>query len=97
MIKRQDSHTVNETDDLRLVCNVSGNPPPKITWTKRPSLSLLNSTDGVLVVKGAVKADSGYYQCKASNGIGEDAITTSSVMVNCKSQFLKKQEQRNLP
>ncbi|XP_068685522.1 hemicentin-1-like isoform X2 [Montipora foliosa] len=84
MIKRQDSQTVNETDDLRLVCNASGNPPPKITWTKRPSPSLLNSTDGVLVVKGAVKADSGYYQCKASNGIGEDAITTSSVMVNYK-------------
>ncbi|XP_068686464.1 hemicentin-2-like isoform X2 [Montipora foliosa] len=84
MIKRQDSPTVNETDDLRLVCNANGNPPPKITWTKRPSPSLLNSTDGVLVVKGAVKADSGYYQCKASNGIGEDAITTSSVMVNYK-------------
>ncbi|XP_068733687.1 neural cell adhesion molecule 2-like isoform X3 [Montipora capricornis] len=89
MIKRQDSQTVNETDDLRLVCIASGNPPPKITWTKRPSPSLLNSTDGVLVVKGAVKADSGYYQCKASNGIGEDAISTSSVMVNYKPRATK--------
>ena len=75
---------MNETQELRLVCDAIGNPQPKITWTKKPNSSLLKASSGVLVVKNVTKAYSGQYQCNANNGIGEEAISTFSVTVNCK-------------
>ena len=84
MISTQTQHTVNDTQDVRLVCNARGNPLPEITWSKRHNSSLLNAHDGVLVIKTIKKTDSGEYQCNATNGIGEDAIAIFTVVVNCK-------------
>ena len=69
---------------MRLPCNATGNPQPTVTWSKRPSIITLSSPGGVLTVTNVSKADSGVYQCKASNGIGNDAIVTSTIVVNCK-------------
>ena len=89
IISAQRNLTLNETQDLRLKCNASGNPKPDIIWTKIPYPSPLHSVEGVVIVKNTNKTESGVYQCRASNGIGEDAIATASVVINCKFKTKK--------
>ena len=76
---------MNESNDLELSCNATGNPSPNITWFKvaDPSVNLVSGE--VLRVKNVSKNDSGVYQCMASNGIGRDALVSWIVTVNCKS------------
>lgn len=69
---------------MRVVCTASGNPQPVVTWSNVPSGKSLSSIDGVLTARNVSKTDSGVYQCRASNGIGNDAIVTFSLAVNCK-------------
>lgn len=76
--------TVNESSDLELFCNATGNPPPNITWSKVAVPPVQLSFDEVLTVKNTNKTDSGVYQCRASNGIGSDAFASSVVTVRCK-------------
>ena len=78
------NQTLNETQDMRVVCIASGNPQPVITWSKAPSSKSLSSIDGALTARNVSKTDSGVYQCRASNEIGNDAIVTFSLGVNCK-------------
>jgi len=76
--------TVNESSDLQLFCNATGNPSPNITWSKVAVPPVQLSLDKVLRVKNTNKTDSGVYQCRASNGIGSDAFASSVVTVRCK-------------
>ena len=76
--------TVNESDDLELSCNATGNPSPNITWFKVRDPSMNLAPGEVLQVKNVTKSDSGVYQCVASNGIGRDALVSWIVTVNCK-------------
>lgn len=81
--KGPSNKTLNESSDLELFCNATGNPLPNITWSKVavPSVQLLAYE--VLTVKNINRTVSGVYQCKASNGIGSDAFATSVVTVRC--------------
>ena len=62
---------------VRLRCEVSGSPPPKVTWTK--DNKLLQSTNRikllkvrqVVKIKEAAIGDSGTYRCTARNALGE--------------------------
>ncbi|XP_068754122.1 contactin-5-like [Montipora capricornis] len=61
------------------VCHVTGFPPPVITWFKvHDSLvkSRLPMKDGQLSITAAQKKDSGLYECKASNHLGDDISVT---------------------
>ena len=80
------NQTVNETRDLRLSCNATGNPQPLITWSKGLVRIGVPLVDDALIVNNVNKSDSGVYQCSASNGIGRDAKASSTVTVNCKLQ-----------
>ena len=82
----QENRTVNESSNLELYCNATGNPPPNITWSNAANPSFKLASDEVLIVKNVSKNDSGVYQCMASNGIGRDALTSWIVTVNCKSK-----------
>ena len=75
--------TLNESSDLELFCNATGNPPPDIAWSKVAVPSVQPLFDEVLIVKNINKTDAGVYQCRASNGIGSDAFATSVVTVRC--------------
>jgi len=44
----------------------------------------MKSVDGALILNNVNKSDTGVYQCRASNGIGSDAMVSSVVTVNCK-------------
>ena len=70
------------------MCNATGNPQPQITWSKESEPNPLDSIDGALTMKNVNKSDSGVYLCSASNGIGSDTIALSTVIVNCKLNFL---------
>ena len=78
------NQTVNETTDLHLFCNATGNPQPLITWFKGLIRLGLPSFDGLLIVRNISKSDAGIYKCIAINGIGYEADATSTVTVNCK-------------
>ena len=65
-------------------CHMSSFPPATITWS-RVRGKLANSRtvvkDGQLSIISAQKRDSGFYECKASNDLGEDsALTLLSVL-----------------
>lgn len=78
------NRAVNETSDLELFCNATGNPLPNITWSKVGNRAVQLSVDEVLKVENISKNESGVYQCRASNGIGGDALASWIVTVNCK-------------
>lgn len=84
IVSRHVNKTVNETQDIRLLCNATGKPQPHITWTKGPDHTPMKSVDGALILNNVNKSDTGVYQCRASNGIGSDAMVSSVVTVNCK-------------
>ena len=52
--------------------------------TKGPDHTPMKSVDGALILNNVNKSDTGVYQCRASNGIGSDAMVSSVVTVNCK-------------
>lgn len=77
--------TVNESSNLELSCNATGNPSPNMTWFIVADPSVTLASGEVLQVKNVSKNDSGVYQCMASNGFGRDALFSWIVAVNCKS------------
>ena len=82
---------MNETTDLHLFCNATGNPQPRIKWFRFRGLTRLGlpSFDGILIVRNINKSDSGIYKCIAINGIGYEADATSTVTVNCKPDLFR--------
>ena len=75
--------------DLTLTCNASGDPHPRITWTKDgvPG-SLFNASGHLLHLVNIQKEDAGSYICTASNGYGDDATSVSVVEVKCEEGFI---------
>ncbi|KAM9858177.1 hemicentin-1 [Aulostomus maculatus] len=76
------SQVFSRGDEIRLVCSVSGSPPPKLFWshgnmflTNRPRLSL--QQHGVLTIRGALQEDAGNYTCLASNTAGTASQSVS--------------------
>ena len=78
---------MNETNALELFCNATGNPPPRVTWSKVADPAVQLSADKGLILKNINKTDSGVYQCSASNGIGSESLASWAVTVNCKFSF----------
>ncbi|XP_005467522.1 vascular endothelial growth factor receptor kdr-like [Oreochromis niloticus] len=77
------SQDVNNTSTLRLVCNASAVPPPKIMWLKdgvpleeNPGITL--GEDGTLIIERVKKDDEGLYECIASNT--EGVLKTSALV-----------------
>ncbi|XP_076264967.1 limbic system-associated membrane protein-like [Rhynchophorus ferrugineus] len=68
---------VKKGTSVHLECRASGNPVPKITWSRKNNLlpgGDQTAITSVLVLDRVDRHHAGIYQCTASNGIGEDAI-----------------------
>ncbi|KAM3726207.1 Lachesin [Dirofilaria immitis] len=75
---------VNVGENMVIKCSVSGNPPPKVTWTRKDGQKMpatTTSKDGQLRITQVTMNDSGIYECTASNNIGVDAHDTIEVRV----------------
>lgn len=65
-------------------CNASGDPVPKITWTKDGlPQNQFNASGSKLHLVNVQENDIGSYRCTASNGYGEDATGVSKVAMKC--------------
>ncbi|CAH3166103.1 unnamed protein product, partial [Pocillopora meandrina] len=73
-----------------LTCNASGDPLPKITWTKDGiPAEEFNVTGYKLHLTDMKLKDVGSYRCTASNGYGVDASNASIVGVKCNECEIK--------
>ena len=76
---------VNETDNFEIFCNVTGNPPPVVTWTKTGDNIKVFPTGTSLRVQNAEKSDFGTYQCTAQSVRDENMSAEATVEIdNCK-------------
>lgn len=85
--------SVQEGNNITLLCNASGKPAPVIAWTKAGSSQVLSHTSLLSVVnvsRPGTADNTIQYQCKASNGVETLATATVNVTVHCElqSEFL---------
>uniref|UniRef100_A0A183D613 Ig-like domain-containing protein n=1 Tax=Gongylonema pulchrum TaxID=637853 RepID=A0A183D613_9BILA len=75
------THQVVEGEEVQIVCNVNGEPPPVVTWQRngmRVETGIRYITeDEVLRILDARSSDSGLYVCVATNeaGTAQQAFT----------------------
>ncbi|CAH1130026.1 unnamed protein product [Ceutorhynchus assimilis] len=66
---------VKKGASVRLECKASGNPVPKVTWSRKNNIlpgGEQTVTTPTLVLDKVDRHQAGIYQCVASNGVGED-------------------------
>ena len=79
---------MNETDDVKLFCNASGNPIPRITWSfLGDSVKMTPVANETLILIRVNRAQTGSYRCTAANSDGKPAAADVKVEINCKSPF----------
>ena len=84
--------TVNESNTASLLCSASGNPPPKLSWSRvngsLPSNRIKVTSDGLMQIGDVQLEDAGKYNCLARNILGTDEGVTSLVvqskLFNCR-------------
>ena len=61
------SQDIIEGNDVRLLCNAPGNPPPKITWTRQGNSDVLSSSETLLLRNLVSEDDGSVYTCRVEN------------------------------
>ena len=77
--------TANETDDVVLFCNATGNPTPNITWTflNGPETSVIRIGENH-TLSNVTRNQAGTYQCIAINNVKHTKTANVNVIINCK-------------
>lgn len=73
---------------IRLECRASGNPQPKIIWTRKNNVmpnGEVNVTGNVLEIMHATRHTAGHYRCTADNRVGQ--TDTREIFVNVLCEF----------
>ena len=71
-----------ESEDAILFCDVSGVPPPVVSWFNDKNMKVNNGS--LWKLPNINRSYNGKYKCEASNGCGMDN-KTFDVIVQCKS------------
>lgn len=79
-IQAIDDKTVTEGDNLTLMCNVSGVPPPMVSWMT-PNVQRHNGY--MLNVVNINRSQAGGYKCEASNEC-DNETEIATIDVRCK-------------
>ncbi|XP_078503495.1 MAM domain-containing glycosylphosphatidylinositol anchor protein 1 [Lissotriton helveticus] len=75
---------VNPGENVTLQCSLTGgDPPPQVVWTHSPNPMPKNSLSqgGNLTIWGIQTEDLGYYNCTATNNVGNPAKKTVNLLV----------------
>ena len=80
LITIPDDQTVIEGNQATFHCNASGNPSPKITWSKDGK----TLTEGETLSFEANRNQSGEYRCSAENGLSVIVNASAHLDVQCK-------------
>ena len=83
---------MNETTDVKLFCNATGNPTPKITWTFLKDSTNVERGEH-LFLQQVKRAHAGRYRCTATNHVRNPAWADVHLLVNCKSLSYSNTEQ----
>ena len=78
-----------ENQKVTISCTVTGQPPPKITWSKAGGsvpVGRIHLQDGTLKIFQVTKKDGGIYICKAENILGS-ATDTAQLIVYSPLRF----------
>ena len=91
-ISNPKNSTVTKGQNVTLECEVYGNPPPDVRWTKdgdavniaheRIDLSFTGNTSSLIIVS-VVQADQGLYRCVANNSVNTTTSYPGSLTVHC--------------
>ena len=73
-----------EGSNVNLQCTATGNPPPNITWIWQDTGDVIGNIEQ-LILFDVQRNQTGFYQCRAWNGIGNSSISTCHLDVFCKS------------
>ena len=78
-------HAIEGSDVTLPTCNVTGHPPPVVTWSKsfgQLPQGRVESNNSILSLRDVQKSDSADYFCEASNKLGKDVQKTLLVVVS---------------
>ena len=88
-MEQAENKTVQEGDNVKVYCNVTGIPDPTVVLTKVQGGGY-NPFDGKLLnITNITRAQAGEYRCTVNNTCGE-ASTVTSIDVQCKNIFLSR-------
>ena len=79
-ISKPTNKTINETETVAFVCNVSGNPTPAITWFRGGQTVGTGKTLSFPVFRN----QSGYYLCLTDNDLNVTLNASAYLDVHCK-------------
>ena len=74
---------MNESNNVILSCNVTGEPSPNVTWTKSGDDGKKFKPGSFLPLKNISRGEDGLYWCTAENRVGK-ATASVRVTVQCK-------------
>ena len=87
LIGAPSNQTINETDTVTFVCNISGNPAPVIKWYKDE----LTVGTGDTLSFPVFRNQSGYYWCSADNGLNVTVNASAYLNVHCEYKINSKE------
>ena len=77
---------VTEGQSVVIPCDVTGNPRPRISWTRDGKIVQNSTQNGALTIYSADEQMTGIYTCVAENKAGIDKYDVLLLVTSCHHQ-----------